>query len=51
MADATGSYLVANNQIVPVVEFNKYVKDLHNTIYEVLRVMDYKPLFAQEETC
>ena len=48
MTEATGNYLVADNQIVPVAEFDNYVADLNNTIYEVLRVIDSKPLFIGE---
>jgi branched-chain amino acid aminotransferase len=48
MTEATGSYLVANGQIIPVAELDNYVEDLNNTIYEVLRVIDYKPLFVGE---
>jgi len=48
MTEATGNYLVADNQIVPVAEFDDYVVDQNDTIYEVLRVIHSRPLFIGE---
>jgi branched-chain amino acid aminotransferase len=48
MTEATGNYLVADNQIIPVAKFDDYVADQNDTIYEVLRLIHSKPLFIGE---
>jgi branched-chain amino acid aminotransferase len=48
MTKVTGNYLIAGKQLVPVAEFDDYVVDQNDTIYEVLRVIHFKPLFIGE---
>ena len=48
MTEATGNYLVAGKQIVPVADIHDYVLDKDDTIYEVLRMIASKPLFLEE---
>jgi branched-chain amino acid aminotransferase len=48
MIQVTGNHFVTNNELIPVKFIENYVDDEDNTIYEVLRVVQFKPLFLEE---
>jgi len=48
MVQVTGNHFVTHNELIPVKFIENYVDDEDNTIYEVLRVVQFTPLFLEE---
>jgi branched-chain amino acid aminotransferase len=48
MIYALGESFICNERLVPVKEANQLIIDQDETIYEVLRLIDSKPLFIEE---
>ncbi len=48
MIQVTGNYFVTHNALLPTEHVNSYVRDVNRTVYEVLRVVHYTPLFLED---
>ena len=48
MIHVTGDYFVTHKGLIPVDFIDKYVRDEDETVYEVLRVIGFKPLFLED---
>ena len=48
MAATVGNYYIMNQSILPMDTYDQYYVDRHPAVYEVIRVIEGKPLFAEE---
>lgn len=48
MIRSEGAYFISNNEFFPLNRIDKYIEDKNDIIYEVIRIIDGKPLYLED---